>query len=178
VRIGKGGTLGGVQWGSAADARNIYAAVSDFGFKIVPAPTANSTQSEAGPVEVDSAAGGGLFALRLSDGNRVWSAPPPSCGKPGCSPAQSAAVTLIPGIAFSGSLDGHLRAYSTQDGKVIWDTDTAQDFPTVNGIPGHGGSIDGPGPVVAGGILYVNSGYSLAGQRPGNVLLAYSVDGK
>jgi polyvinyl alcohol dehydrogenase (cytochrome) len=179
ARIGKGGMLGGSQWGSAADAQNVYAAISDFGFKMVPAPTAHSTNTDAGPVEVDSAAGGGLFALRLSDGKRVWSAPPPVCGeKPGCSPAQSAAVTLIPGVAFSGSLDGHLRGYATQDGKVLWDTDTGRAFETVNGIPGNGGSIDGPGPVVAGGIVYVNSGYSLAGQRPGNVLLAYSVDGK
>ena len=179
VRLGKGGTLGGIQWGSAADARNIYAAVSDFSFKPVRAPTAQSTNSPAGPVEIDPEAGGGLFALRLADGKPVWAAPPPGCkGKPGCSPAQSAAVTLIPGVAFSGSVDGHLRAYSTQDGKIVWDADTAREFPTINGVPGTGGSVDGPGPVVAGGILYVNSGYALAGQRPGNVLLAYSVDGK
>jgi polyvinyl alcohol dehydrogenase (cytochrome) len=75
-------------------------------------------------------------------------------------------------------VDGHLRAYSTQDGKIVWDTDTGREFPTVNGIKGSGGSVDGPGPVVAGGILYVNSGYALVGQRPGNVLLAYSVDGQ
>ena len=178
-RIGKGGMLGGSQWGSATDARNVYAAISDYSFKPLPAPSGKSTDTPNGPVEVDSTAGGGLFALRLTDGKRVWSAPPPGCGtKPNCSPAQSAAVTLIPGVVFSGSVDGHLRAYSTQDGKIVWDTDTGREFPTVNGIPGSGGSIDGPGPVVAGGILYVNSGYALAGQRPGNVLLAYSVDGK
>lgn len=179
VRIGKGGTLGGSQWGSAADGRNIYAAVSDFSFKIVPTTTGHSTDSTASTIEVDPAMGGGLFALRLSDGKLVWSAPPPVCGeKPGCGPAQSAAVTLIPGVAFSGSTDGHFRAYSTLNGKVLSDADTSHDFPTVNGIPGNGGSIDGPGPVVAGGILYVSSGYALAGQRPGNVLLAYSADGQ
>ena len=179
VRIGKGGMLGGSQWGSAADAQNIYAAVSDYSFKPLPAPTEKSTNTPNGPVEIDPTAGGGLVALGLTDGKKVWSAPPASCGsKAGCSPAQSAAVTLIPGVVFSGSVDGHLRAYSTQDGKVLWDTDTARTFPTVNGIPGNGGSVDGPGPVIAGGMLYVNSGYALVGQLPGNLLLAYSIDGK
>ncbi|MGH9648256.1 MAG: PQQ-binding-like beta-propeller repeat protein [Bryobacteraceae bacterium] len=69
------------------------------------------------------------------DGRIVWEAPPPPCsGKMGCSPAQSAAVTVIPGVVFSGSLDGHLRAYSTEDGRLLWDFDTVRDFATVNGV--------------------------------------------
>ena len=95
----------------------------------------------------------------------------------GCSPAQSAAVTAIPGVIFSGGLDGHLRAYSEQDGRIVWDMDTAIDYKTVNGLKAHGGALDGPGPVVASGILYVNSGYAFIGGAPGNVLLAFSVDG-
>jgi polyvinyl alcohol dehydrogenase (cytochrome) len=55
--------------------------------------------------------------------------------------------------------------------------DTARDYTTVNGQPATGGSLDGPGPVIAGGILYVNSGYAQFGGAPGNVLLAFSVDG-
>ena len=39
---------------------------------------------------------------------------------------------VIPGVAFFGSMDGHLRAYSTIDGKILWDYDTAKDLPTVN----------------------------------------------
>ena len=46
----------------------------------------------------------------------------------------------MPGVTFSGSLDGHLRAYDTATGKVIFDYDTARDYKTVNGIPGRGGS--------------------------------------
>jgi polyvinyl alcohol dehydrogenase (cytochrome) len=43
-------------------------------------------------------------------------------------------------------------------------------------VPAHGGAIDGPGPVVSEGMLFINSGYiSLVG-RPGNVLLAFGVD--
>ena len=66
-------------------------------------------------------------------------------------------------------------AYSTADGKIVWDVDTAREYQTVNGVPG---AIEGPGPVIVGGMLYVNSGYGMFGGAPGNVLLAFSVDGK
>jgi polyvinyl alcohol dehydrogenase (cytochrome) len=79
---------------------------------------------------------------------------------------------------FSGSLDGHLRAYSTTDGRVIWDFDTARQFPAVNGKPARGGSIDATGAAVAGGLVFIHSGYNQFGGMPGNVLLAFSVDGK
>jgi len=95
--------------------------------------------------------GGGIFAFRVDNGERMWQTPPPGCGdRRPCSPAQSAAITAIPGAVFSGSADGHLRAYSTSDGHIAWDFDTAREFKTVNGVPGHGGAIDVAGPVVAG----------------------------
>jgi polyvinyl alcohol dehydrogenase (cytochrome) len=120
-----------------------------------------------------------LFALKLATGEKVWSATPPPCGEhKRCSPAQSAAVTVISGVVFSGSLDGHLRAYSTATGEVLWDMDTARDYDTVNGQKARGGSLDCPGAVMVGGILYVNSGYGQWGGMPGNVLLAFSTDGK
>ena len=75
-------------------------------------------------------------------------------------------------------MDGHLRAYSAADGDVIWDFDTIRSYQTVNGVEGRGGSLDGPGPVIAGGMVFANSGYAAAGGKPGNVLLAFSVDGK
>ena len=75
-------------------------------------------------------------------------------------------------------MDGHLRAYSSADGKVIWDFDTVREYKTVNGVEARGGTIDGPGPVVVGGMLFANSGYVAAGGMPGNVLLAFTVDGK
>jgi polyvinyl alcohol dehydrogenase (cytochrome) len=163
ARISKGGINGGVQWGMAADGEHVYAATSD----VVITRTATSRS-------VDPAAGGGLTALRIADGSVVWRAAPPSCaGRTNCSPAQMAALTVIPGVVFSGALDGVLRAYSTADGRVIWETDTARAFTTVNGVRANGGAIDGPGAVVAGGLLLVSSGYSRFGGMPGNVLLAY-----
>lgn len=170
TRIGHGGSMGGVQWGSAADSQNVYVALSDIGRVRL-----TYTQS----TDADPKQGGGMFALRLTDGKQVWTTPPGVCGdRPRCSPAQSAAVSAIPGVAFSGSDDGHLRAYSMTNGKVVWDFDTEREYKTVNGAPGRGGSLDGPGPAIGGGMLFVNSGYPTAGGTPGNVLLAFSVDGK
>ena len=90
--------------------------------------------------------------------------------------AQMAPVTVISGVVFSGCLDGHLRAYDAKDGRVIWDFDTARDFQTVNGIKAQGGSLNASGPAVAGGMLYVQSGYTNG--IAGNALLAFSVEGK
>jgi polyvinyl alcohol dehydrogenase (cytochrome) len=169
TRAGKGGINGGVQWGSAADEANVYVALSDLGRFSIP----NSQATEPDPK-----AGGGMFALRLETGERVWYTPPPPCGeRKRCSPAQSAAVTVIPGVVFSGSVDGHLRAFSTTNGSIVWDVDTVGPHRTVNEVPARGGSLNGPGPIIAGGLLLVESGYAANG-IPGNVLLAFSRDGK
>lgn len=179
-RVGRGSAVGGVQWGSAVDENSVYVAVSDLAMKPVPPGTPGAQPSLFGsPYQVDPKIGGGLFSLKLDTGEVEWQTPHPGCGeKPGCSPAQSAAVTVIPGVIFSGGVDGHLRAYSAKDGQMVWDVDTALDYKTVNGVKAHGGSLDGPGAVVVGGIVYVNSGYAFVGSAPGNVLLAFSVDGK
>jgi len=170
VRVGKGGVNGGVQWGMASDGQKVYAATSD-----VVRGGSNPDKSDPRPLPLDPKQGGGLTALRIGTGEKIWYTPPVACGsKPGCSPAQSGAVTAIPGVVFSGSLDGHLRAYSAEEGKVVWDFDTARDFQTVNGVRANGGAINGPGAVVVGGMVLVNSGYGRNGGLGGNVLLAFA----
>jgi polyvinyl alcohol dehydrogenase (cytochrome) len=171
ARAGKGGTAGGIEWGGATDSRNFYVALSDVAFDVSLLPGTNDRKYELDPKE-----GGGMFAFRVDNGQRIWATPPPGCrDRRPCSPAQSAAVTVIPGAVFSGALDGHLRAYSTTNGKILWDYDTDREFKTVNGIPGHGGALDVAGPVVAGGMLFVNSGSAQRNGLPGNVLLAFGV---
>ena len=173
VRVGKGGTTGGVQWGMASDGQNVYAAVSDIAGTRRPA-------AEGMPAgrQLDPAKGGGLTALRVSDGSKAWSYTPEPCSTPGCSPAQSGAVTAIPGVVFSGSMDGHIRGFSAEDGKILWDFDTVRDYQTVNGVAAKGGALDGPGAVVVKGMLFVNSGYARFGGLPGNVLLAFESEGR
>ncbi len=157
-KLASGGLNGGFMWGPAADEQGVaYIGISDF---------------TAGKPEV----GGGLVALQLATGEQLWKtpAPKPSCiATPGCSAAQSGPVTSIPGVAFLGSRDGHLRAYETRKGGIVWDFDTARDFETVNGVKARGGSISSTGAVAFGGMLYVTSGYS-GNTMPGNVLLAFA----
>jgi polyvinyl alcohol dehydrogenase (cytochrome) len=154
-RWGRGSPVGGV-WGAATDGTNAYFAVAD---QFTPEP-------------------GGLHAVSLTTGQRVWYTPPPPpvcAAGPGCGPAQSAALTAIPGVVLSGSADGAVRAYASVDGGVLWTFDTSRDFATVNGVKANGGSIDGPGPVVAGGMLYVTAGNGGFVGTPGNVLLAFGL---
>ena len=156
--LGHGGPLGGIQWGGAADEKNAYFTLSDW----------DDSKPEAG---------GGLFALDLATGKQAWLAAPPkpACiGQFGCSAAQMAPPTAIPGVVLAGSLDGHLRAYDTRDGSVIWDFDTVRDYKTVNGVQARGGSLNGAGPTAVGGMVYVNAGYNNA--MGGNVLLAFAPD--
>jgi polyvinyl alcohol dehydrogenase (cytochrome) len=166
----------------AADASNVYAAVSDVRIETVAPGVPGARISPFNPkiaFLLDNEVGGGLHALNLATGKEIWQTPNPGCNDvPGCSPAQSAAVTAISGIVFSDGLDGHLRAYSAKDGHIVWDVDTKTEYQTVDGLTAHGGSIDGPGAVVVGGMLYVSSGYSYFGRTPGNVLLAFSVGGR
>jgi polyvinyl alcohol dehydrogenase (cytochrome) len=154
-RAGGGSGLGGIQWGVAADRSRAYAPVAD----------------------IYAAEPGGLHAIDLVTGKRAWFAPPvpPVCGTPSraCSGAQFSAVTVIPGAVFSPSNDGAVRAFSTSDGSLLWSFDTNREFHTVNGVKARGGSMNGPAPIVAGGMLYIGSGYGTFGLRPGNVLLAF-----
>jgi polyvinyl alcohol dehydrogenase (cytochrome) len=164
TRVGRGGPLGGAEWGSASDHERVYVANSDVGFL------------RDGTWRLDSAVGGGLFGLNLSDGKVTMQVAPVPCGeRDRCSPALSAAITVIPGVVFSGGVSGYLRAYATADARLLWEFDTARDYATVNGIAAHGGAMDGPGPVIVDGMLYVNSGYAQWSGLPGNVLLAFEV---
>ncbi len=161
TKLGAGSVQGGVEWGHSADNENTYVAVSDI-----------AAREGAQP---------GISALKLATGEKVWSTPAPkvTCAtKAGCSPAQAAAVSVIPGVVFSGATNGHFRAYSTKTGEIIWDFDTVRPFDTVNQVPGNGGSINGGGPVIVNGMVFTGSGYGSYGQSDGNVLLAFSVDGK
>ena len=125
---------------------------------------------------------GALTAIRIDTGERVWHTPTPApteCDQQEgwCNGSMAAAPTVIPGVVFAGSRDGVLRAYSTADGEIIWDFNTARDFETVNGVAAKGGSMDGSGPTVVNGMMFVGSGYAIMpGSRAGNILFAFGVD--
>lgn len=160
IRLGRGGVYGGIEWGFSADSHFAYVPVSD---------------RDVTSLDAD----GSMNAVDLKNGKLVWRtpAPPDACkSHPDlCSIAQAAATTLIPGVVFSGSFDGHLRGYDTSTGKVVWDFDTDRAYDGVNKLSGHGGSIGSAGPTIVNGMLYQTSGYASYGLgMPGNVLLAFA----
>lgn len=140
-----------IMWGGAADGDNVYYALKS----------------------------GAVAAVRLTDGKVVWlkhidpAVIPSEVGK---RPRRGldAAVTVLPGVVFAGGWDGVLHALSTEDGHSLWEYQTIGLYTTVNGVSAKGGSLGAPGPVVAGGMLFVGSGYVGTGNGiPGNVLLAF-----
>ena len=138
---------GKIIWGGAADDQNAY-----FGL---------------GP--------GGVAAVQLKDGERKWFAALTPAADMARHAGQDGPLTAIPGVVFSGGWDGVLRALSATDGHVLWEYNTVQDFMTVNGVAAKGGSMGAAGPTVAGGMLFVPSGYvGVKNGMPGNVLLVFA----
>jgi polyvinyl alcohol dehydrogenase (cytochrome) len=116
---------------------------------------------------------GTVAAVDPATGQRKWFLPP---RPPGPRRGITAALTAIPGVVFAGFQSGVLRAYAAETGQEIWSIDTLREFPTVNKVPAKGGSMGAPGPTVAGGMLFVGSGYvGLGNGTPGNVLLAFGL---
>ena len=143
---------------------------TEFGGKIVWGGAADGQSAYFG------LGAGGIAAVRLRDGQRQWFAAIENVGTPP-RPGQDGALTAIPGAVISGGWDGVLRVLSSNDGHILWEYNTIRDFETVNHVTAHGGSMGAPGPVVAGGMLFVPSGYvGVRNGAPGNVLLMFGVD--
>jgi polyvinyl alcohol dehydrogenase (cytochrome) len=143
VQANTGGGRGGIVWGGAADFENVY-----YGF-----------------------GSGGMAALKMATGQQVWFQPINTGGARG---GHNAVATVIPGVVFVAGSNGILNALSTTDGAILWQFETAKDFETVNQVAGaNGGAISSVGPVIAGGMLYIGSGYGVTGGDFGNVLLAF-----
>jgi polyvinyl alcohol dehydrogenase (cytochrome) len=137
--------LDGIVWGGSKDAQNIYYGLS----------------------------GGGITAVQLSTGERVWYTKFDTGGR---RVSNAAASSAIPGVVFVGGTDGKLHAVNAADGKQVWEVDTAHEYDTVNKIPAKGGGMGSAGPTIVGGMLYVGSGYGVIGGNPGNALLAFGIE--
>ncbi len=143
VNANSGGGRGGIVWGGASDQENVYYGLGS----------------------------GGMAALKIATGERAWFAP---VNAQGTRAQNNAAATMIPGVVFVAGTDGKLHALASSNGTALWDFDTNKPFDTVNKVAGaHGGAISSVGPVIAGGMLYIGSGYGVGGGPFGNVLLAF-----
>jgi len=139
----------GIQWGGAVDGSNVY-----YGLKV----------------------GGGLAAIRIADGMRLWQVPiHTDSGEQRV--GYDSPATAIPGVIFLGGSDGSIVAASSRNGQVLWSYQTNRAFDTVNRVPAHGGAMGSQGVTVAGGMLFVGSGYSVGqsgAAHSGNVVLAFA----
>jgi len=171
-RLGRGSIQGGIQYGMAFDGRRVYVPISDMADAMDASQEPRTAQ--AGPPRP------GLYALDPATGKLDWSSPADDVchGRKFCDPGILSAIAVIPGAVFAGHMDGRLRAYDSASGRVIWQYDTTQPTEALGGATATGGTIGGGGPVVHDGMVYTNSGYGLFFHMPGNVLLAFSVDGK
>ena len=171
-RVGRGSIQGGIQFGMAYDGARLFVPIADM---------ANSMDSSN--LLRDKSAGvarPGLYALDPNSGAVLWSAPADDAchGRQYCDAGILASIAAIPGAVFAGHMDGRLRAYDSVTGKVLWQYDTSPSVTTLGGATAHGGSIGGGGPVIYDGMVYENSGYGLYFHMPGNLLVAFSVDGR
>tara|TARA_B110000503_G_scaffold92781_1_gene139853 strand:- start:6878 stop:8833 length:1956 start_codon:yes stop_codon:yes gene_type:complete len=184
-RVSLGTTNGGIHWGMAVSGQRLVIPVAD------PERDHPGYTPQPGLYALDVTSGKLLWQQHVERGCEIAEKNRPLIGlenlrateKPALSELYkcsfyyglSAAATATPELAFSAGLDGKLRAYDIATGEILWQTQTAQPFTSLNGIAGHGGAIDVSGQVLADGWVYVQSGYSMFGQLPGNMLLAYSV---
>jgi polyvinyl alcohol dehydrogenase (cytochrome) len=121
----------------------------------------------------------GINAVDAWNGRTLWRTPVGSyCGKPSGCQGISAAITATRGVVFAARRDGGFEAFDTRSGEMLWSFDTTRTFTALKGDQTHGGSIAGGGPLIVDGMVYVNSGYGIYESSPGNVLLAFSVDGR
>ena len=160
-RIGRGGKLGGIHWGMAVNER--------LGLLYVPVSDRNTGPPYEGEPEP------GLHAVRIADGSVVWSAArDANCNdREGCFPGVSAALIATDDLIIAGGLDGRLHAFAADSGESLWSTDSWRSFDAVNGIETSGGAFDVHGPMLAGDMLFISSGYQSFGQRAGNAFLAF-----
>ena len=169
-KLGRGGALGGVHWGMAADEKNIYVPINDLDLDMMIF-NAKNPEGEKQP---------GLNAIDISSGELKWHySQKTKCDNPDkCGTGMSSPPTVIPGVVFATNLDGEIKAFSSETGEILWSYDTTQEVDTVSGELGFGGAIDVAGPVIAAEQVFIQSGYKVGTGGNGNVLLSFSVDGK
>lgn len=166
-KLGRGGIIGGVHWGMAANEALglLFVPISDKGLDEYPSP---------------GVAQPGLYALDIETGERRWHYKRQDrCADKGCIYGLSSAIIATNDVVVTGSIDGYLEVVHAATGRLLWSHDAWQEYQTVNEMPASGGGFDAHGPMVADDILVVSAGYGYVGdQRPGNALLVFQVEGE
>lgn len=145
TRVGPGGSVGGIQWGTATDGRRIYAAITNKDAKpytLVP--------------DGQEITWGAWSALDVRTGRLIWQTPDPTSGA-----ADEGAVSVANGVVYAGSDSGVMYALDAATGKVLWSFDSG------------GSVIDGPS--IVDGVVYWGSGYNDTNAIPNNKLYAFGL---
>jgi polyvinyl alcohol dehydrogenase (cytochrome) len=163
-RLGRGGIIGGVHWGMAANESLglVFVPISDKAIEGFPAP------GDPAP---------GLYALDIETGEQRWAYSRASrCDETECVFGLSAAVTAANDIVVVGGMDGMLEVLDARTGERLWSHDAWRDYEAVNGVATSGGAFDAHGAFLADDLLVVVAGYGYVGrQRGGNALLVFRV---
>jgi len=165
TNLGRGGIIGGVHWGMAANESLglLYVPISDKEVKGFPAPGTPSP---------------GLYALDVETGEKRWTYTRESrCAEEACVFGLSSAIIAANDIVVTGSIDGYLDVVAADTGKLLWSHDSWREYTAVNGVATSGGAFDAHGPMLADNLLVVTSGYGYVGrQRGGNALLVFQLE--
>ncbi|MGD8328330.1 MAG: PQQ-binding-like beta-propeller repeat protein [Acidobacteriota bacterium] len=155
TQAGPGGTMGGLQWGSAVDDSRIYVAVN------------NSGGEEWVLMDGTTTTWGAWSALDKETGQILWQTETPDSlellGIPGLGSAIGA-VTVANGVVYGCSFLGSRVAMDASTGEILW-TDPST------------GELCGAGAAVVRGTVYWGNGYGQIAFAPvfNGTLTAYGV---
>lgn len=161
-RVGEGTALGGNHWGIAVNTERAFLTINDPG---------GAGQSRPG-----------IYTYFVGTGEPSWFYEvQPECNDQRSDKLRrcenlygfSTTPLSVDGAVIAGGLDGRLFVFDSDSGDVLFEYDTVQEYETVNGVEGSGGSIDSHSISAGSGMVFVGSGYGQFSQVPGNVLLAF-----
>jgi polyvinyl alcohol dehydrogenase (cytochrome) len=127
--VGPGGSLGGIEWGTATDGKRIYVAIGNndhLPYTLVPSG--------------QQITWGSWSALDVATGKILWQTADPTPGT-----TDRGSVSVANGVVYAGSDAGQMYALNTATGNILWSFQSG------------GTVIDGPS--IADGVLYWGSGY-------------------
>lgn len=101
--VGPGGSLGGIQWGTATDGQRIYTAIT------------NNNNVSYTLASGQTITWGSWAALDAATGKILWQMADPTTGA-----WDMGAVSVANGVMFAGSCDGHMYALDAATGTVLW----------------------------------------------------------
>jgi polyvinyl alcohol dehydrogenase (cytochrome) len=151
TQVGPGGSLGGLEWGSATDGNRIYVAVSN-NYHVAWTLVSNGQPTST------TVTGGFWSALDAATGKILWQTADPN------SAVDTGPVTGANGVAYACSMDptGIMYAMDASSGNILWHF-------------ASGGSCNS-GAAVANGMIFWGSGYDFLNLgTPNNQLYAFQV---